>query len=159
MRNPRNIGRPLAIGAPKPWIDIPARPSRMIHFFDPSNPRMAVKVPDIAKKVDIILANLEDAIDVKNKEAAREGLCKIARDTDFGTTQFWSRVNSLDSPWFLDDMMQIALGTSTTSINCSLSSKPSTSCSGRSSCMPFSKPPWAWPMWKRSPWPARACRA
>ncbi|MCP5060429.1 MAG: CoA ester lyase [bacterium] len=107
MRNPRNIGRPLAIGAPKPWIDIPARPSRMIHFFDPSNPRMAVKVPDIAKKVDIILANLEDAIDVKNKEAAREGLCKIARDTDFGATQFWSRVNSLDSPWFLDDMLRI----------------------------------------------------
>ncbi len=107
MRNPRNIGRPLAIGAPAPWIDIPVRPSRMIHFFDPSNPRMAVKVPDIAKKVDIILANLEDAIQLQNKEAAREGLCKIARETDFGQTQFWSRVNSLDSPWFLDDMLRI----------------------------------------------------
>ncbi len=107
MRNPRNFGQPLAIGAPKPWIDIPVRPSRMIHFFDPSNPRMAVKVPDIAKKVDIILANLEDAIEVQNKEAAREGLCKIGRETDFGQTQFWSRVNSLDSPWILDDLMQI----------------------------------------------------
>ncbi|MAE93271.1 MAG: CoA ester lyase [Deltaproteobacteria bacterium] len=107
MRNPRNIGKPLALGAPAPWVDIPVRPSRMIHFFDPSNPRMAVKVPDIAKKVDIILANLEDAIDVQNKEAAREGLCKIARETEFGDTQFWSRVNSLDSPWFLDDMLRI----------------------------------------------------
>ena len=26
-------------------------PSRMIHFFDPSNPKMAAKVPDLAKKV------------------------------------------------------------------------------------------------------------
>ena len=56
MRNPRNFAHPLAIGAPKPWNDIPVRPSRMIHFFDPSNPRMAVKVPDIIKKVDVILA-------------------------------------------------------------------------------------------------------
>jgi malyl-CoA/(S)-citramalyl-CoA lyase len=107
MRNPRRIGKPLAIGAPAPWIDIPVRPSRMIHFFDPSNPRMAAKVPDIAKKVDILLANLEDAIEAKNKLAAREGLVKIARETDFGETQFWSRVNSLDSPWFLDDMLTV----------------------------------------------------
>jgi malyl-CoA/(S)-citramalyl-CoA lyase len=107
MRNPRNITKPLAIGAPKPWLDIPVRPSRMIHFFDPSNPRMASKVPDIAKKVDVLLANLEDAIETKNKLAAREGLVKIARSTDFGATQFWSRVNSLDSPWFLDDVMTI----------------------------------------------------
>jgi malyl-CoA/(S)-citramalyl-CoA lyase len=107
MRNPRNIAKPLAIGAPKPLLEIPFRPSRMIHFFDPSNPRMASKVPEIAKRVDILLANLEDAIEIKNKVAAREGLVKIAQSTDFGTTQFWSRVNSLDSPWFLDDMLTI----------------------------------------------------
>jgi malyl-CoA/(S)-citramalyl-CoA lyase len=107
MRNPRNITRPLAIGAPKPLLEIPVRPSRMIHFFDPSNPRMASKVPDIAKRVDVLLANLEDAIETKNKIAAREGLVKIAQSTDFGATQFWSRVNSLDSPWFLDDVLTI----------------------------------------------------
>jgi len=107
MRNPRNIVKPLAIGAPKPPLEIPVRPSRMIHFFDPSNPRMASKVPEIAKKVDVLLANLEDAIETKNKIAAREGLVKIAQSTEFGDTQFWSRVNSLDSPWFLDDMLTI----------------------------------------------------
>jgi malyl-CoA/(S)-citramalyl-CoA lyase len=107
MRNPRNITKPLAIGAPKPLLEIPVRPSRMIHFFDPSNPRMASKVPDIARKVDILLANLEDAIETKNKLAAREGLVKIAQATEFGDTQFWSRVNSLDSPWFLDDVLTI----------------------------------------------------
>ncbi len=107
MRNPRSIVRPLAIGAPRPLLEIPVRPSRMIHFFDPSNPRMASKVPEIARRVDILLANLEDAIEIKNKVAAREGLVKIAQSTDFGATQFWSRVNSLDSPWFLDDMLTI----------------------------------------------------
>jgi malyl-CoA/(S)-citramalyl-CoA lyase len=107
MRNPRNLTKPLAIGAPKPLLEIPVRPSRMIHFFDPSNPRMAAKVPEIARKVDVLLANLEDAIETKNKLAAREGLVKIAQSTDFGDTQFWSRVNSLDSPWFLDDVLTI----------------------------------------------------
>src|SRR4029453_7353264 len=107
MRNPRDFAKPLCIGAPQPPLDIPVRPSRMIHFFDPSNQRMASKIPDIARKVDILLANLEDAIEIENKVAAREGLVKIARETDFGDTQFWSRVNSLDSPWFLDDVTTI----------------------------------------------------
>jgi len=52
MRNPRNFAKPLAIGAPVPPIEIPMRPSRMIHFFDPSNPRMAVKVPELVEKLD-----------------------------------------------------------------------------------------------------------
>ena len=107
MRNPRNFTKPLAIGAPAPLNDIPDRPSRMIHFFDPSNPRMAAKVPELVKKVDVLLANLEDAIEADHKIAAREGLIKIARDTDFGDCQFWIRVNSLDSPWCLDDVLGI----------------------------------------------------
>jgi malyl-CoA/(S)-citramalyl-CoA lyase len=107
MRNPRSFGKPLAIGAPTPVIDNPVRPSRMIHFFDPSNPRMATKVPDLVKKLDVLLANLEDAIEADNKVAAREGLIEIARNTDFGDAQFWVRVNSLDSPWVLDDLIEI----------------------------------------------------
>ncbi len=107
MRNPRNFAKPLALGAPAPINDVPTRPSRMIHFFDPSNERMARKVPELAKQVDILLGNLEDAIEVRNKEAARAGFVRIARDTDFGPTQLWTRVNSLDSPWFLDDITTI----------------------------------------------------
>jgi malyl-CoA/(S)-citramalyl-CoA lyase len=107
MRNPRNFAKPLALGAPTPMIDIPVRPSRMIHFFDPSNPRMATKVPDLVKKLDVILGNLEDAIDAEKKVAAREGLIEIARETDFGEAQLWVRINSLDSPWVLDDLIQI----------------------------------------------------
>ncbi|NQX88852.1 MAG: CoA ester lyase [Halioglobus sp.] len=107
MRSPREFYRPLALGAPLPLDNIPVRPSRMIHFFDPSNAKMRDKVPAIAAQVDILLGNLEDAVAIDNKEAAREGFIDVARSNDFGDTQLWTRVNSLDSPWFLDDMLRI----------------------------------------------------
>jgi malyl-CoA/(S)-citramalyl-CoA lyase len=107
MRNPKDFFKPMAIGAPEPAREIPFRPSRMIHFFDPSNPKMAAKAPSIAEKCDVLLGNLEDAIQADNKIAAREGFIKIAKENDFGDCQLWTRVNSLDSPWFLDDVTQI----------------------------------------------------
>jgi malyl-CoA/(S)-citramalyl-CoA lyase len=107
MRSPKPFFRPLAIGAPEPLREIPVRPSRMIHFFDASNPKMASKVPEIAKQVDVLLGNLEDAITTANKVPARRGLIEIAKNTDFGDTQLWTRVNSLDSPWVLDDLMEL----------------------------------------------------
>ncbi|WP_370945916.1 CoA ester lyase [Amycolatopsis sp. cg5] len=107
MRSPKDFFAPLAVGAPEPLRQIPVPPSRMIHFFDPSNEKMAAKVPDIAKKVDVLLGNLEDAVRADRKEAAREGLVKIAKATDFGSTQLWTRVNSLDSPWVLDDLITL----------------------------------------------------
>jgi len=107
MRSAKDFFKPLALGAPEPLREIPFKPSRMIHFFDPSNPKMASKIPDLAKKCDVLLGNLEDAIQADNKIAAREGLVKIANDTDFGSCQLWTRVNSLDSPWGLDDLVQL----------------------------------------------------
>jgi malyl-CoA/(S)-citramalyl-CoA lyase len=104
MRSAKDFFRPLALGAPMPLREIPFKPSRMIHFFDPSNAKMAAKVPEIAKKCDVMLGNLEDAIQADNKIAAREGLVKIGRTVDFGSCQLWTRVNSLDSPWCLDDL-------------------------------------------------------
>jgi malyl-CoA/(S)-citramalyl-CoA lyase len=79
----------------------------MIHFFDPSNAKMAAKVGDLAKKCDVLLGNLEDAIAADNKIAARKGLVRIAKETDFGACQLWTRVNSLDSPWALDDLIEL----------------------------------------------------
>jgi len=79
----------------------------MIHFFDPSNPKMVAKLPDLAPQVDVLLGNLEDAIQASNKEAARAGLIKVAEGTDLGETQLWTRINSLDSPWVLDDLTEL----------------------------------------------------
>ena len=103
MRSAKDFFRPLAVGAPEPLREIPFRPSRMIHFFDPSNPKMVAKVPDIASKVDVLLGNLEDAIQADNKEAARAGLVEVARTFE-GPAQLWTRVNDLGSPWVLDDL-------------------------------------------------------
>jgi malyl-CoA/(S)-citramalyl-CoA lyase len=107
MRNPRDFGKPLAQGAPDPLLEIPVSPSRMIHFFDPSNEKIAAKLPELARTTDIVLGNLEDAIPADRKEAARAGLVRIAREADLGGTSLWTRVNSLDSPWVLDDLVTL----------------------------------------------------
>lgn len=104
MRSPKDFFRALAVGAPEPLREIPLRPSRMIHFFDPSNPKMVVKVPEMVAQVDVLLGNLEDAIPIDRKDAAREGLVHVGRTIDMGDTSLWVRVNALDSPWILDDL-------------------------------------------------------
>ena len=105
MRNPRAFAKPLAVGAPDPLLEIPVTPSRMIHFFDPSNEKIVRKLPELAPKTDILLGNLEDAIAADRKEAARAGLVRVGKETDLGGTALWTRVNSLDSPWALDDIV------------------------------------------------------
>ena len=104
MRSPKDFFKPLAVGAPEPVREIPFRPSRMIHFFPPHLDKVTAKLPEIAPTVDVLLGNLEDAIPMDAKEAARAGLVKVAKSVDFGDTQLWTRVNSLDSPWVLDDL-------------------------------------------------------
>jgi malyl-CoA/(S)-citramalyl-CoA lyase len=104
MRSPKDFFRPLAVGAPDPLREIPFRPSRVIHFFPPSNAKMVAKIPEIAPTVDVLLANLEDAVPASDKEAARAGLIEVGRSWTSSDTQLWTRVNSLDSPWGLDDL-------------------------------------------------------
>lgn len=104
MRSPKDFFKPLALGAPEPVREIPFRPSRMIHFFPPHLERVVAKVPEIAPTVDVLLGNLEDAIPADSKEAARDGLVKVAQTVDMGDTQLWTRINSLDSPWIIDDL-------------------------------------------------------
>ena len=76
MQNPRSFFKPLALGAPDPVREIPVKPSRCIHFFDPSNEKMLGRLPDMAASADIVLGNLEDAVPVDRKESARAGLVK-----------------------------------------------------------------------------------
>jgi len=105
VRSPKDFFRPLALGAPEPLREIPVRPSRMIHFFPAANAKMVAKVPDMAAKVDVLLANLEDGVPASDKEAARAGLIQVGKEWDAANpAQFWTRVNSLDSPWVLDDL-------------------------------------------------------
>lgn len=107
MRNPRAFFAPLAAGAPAPMTGVPARPYRMIHFFPPQLERVRAKIPDLIPQVDVLLGNLEDAIPASDKEAARNGLIEVAQKNDFGDTSLWTRINSLDSPWVLDDLFTV----------------------------------------------------
>src|SRR5438552_15277303 len=107
MRNPRAFTRPLAVCAPTPPNEVPARPYRMIHFFPPQNEKVRAKIPELIPQVDVLLGNLEDAIPAADKKAAREGLVEVAQNYDFGNTSLWTRINSLDSPWVLDDLLTV----------------------------------------------------
>jgi malyl-CoA/(S)-citramalyl-CoA lyase len=107
MKAPRRYFDPLAIGAPRPLLELPLRLERMIHFMPPHNEKVRAKAPELVSQVDVILGNLEDAIPIDAKEAAREGLIAMAKAIDFGSTGLWARVNALNSPWFIDDMTRL----------------------------------------------------
>src|SRR5579871_5844701 len=112
MKPPRQFFKPLAIGAPAPMRDLPVRLERMIHFVPPHLEKMRNKVPDLIREVDVVLGNLEDAIPADAKEAARHGLIEMGKAHDYGATGLWARINALNSPWALDDIVEIvaALG-------------------------------------------------
>src|SRR6202011_3727251 len=46
-------------------------------------------------------------IPAHRKEAARAGLIKVGSEIDLGGTALWTRVNSLESPWVLDDLTEV----------------------------------------------------
>ncbi len=106
-KSPRNFFKPLAIGAPEPFRELPVRVERMIHFIPPHLEKVRAKIGEIIPTVDVILGNLEDAIPADAKEAARKGFIELASAHDFGSTGLWTRVNCLNSPWLLDDVSEI----------------------------------------------------
>ena len=107
MKPPRQFYQPLAIGAPAPLRELPVRLERMIHFVPPQVEKVRAKVPELAKQVDVVLGNLEDAIPVEAKESARLGFIEMGKAAEFGQTGLWTRINALNSPWALDDVTEI----------------------------------------------------
>ncbi len=103
-KTPHAFFRPLAIGAPQPFTEPPVRVERMIHFVPPHIEKVVAKLGSLIPSVDVVLGNLEDAIPADQKEAARAGFVKLAKDHAFGGTGLWSRINCLNSPWVLDDI-------------------------------------------------------
>jgi malyl-CoA/(S)-citramalyl-CoA lyase len=79
----------------------------MIHFIPPHIEKIRARAAEVARQVDVLLGNLEDAVPADAKEAARRGFIEMAQATDFGSTSLWTRVNALNSPWALDDITEI----------------------------------------------------
>jgi malyl-CoA/(S)-citramalyl-CoA lyase len=106
-KTPRKFFEPLAAGAPAPFRDLPVKLERMIHFVPPHVEKLRARAGELAKDVDVILGNLEDAVPVESKEAARAGFIQMLKENDFGATGVWTRINALNSPWVLDDLIEI----------------------------------------------------
>ena len=104
---PRRFFQPLAAGAPAPYRELPVRLERMIHFVPPHNDKLRAKIPELIPQVDVLLGNLEDAIPADAKVAARRGFIALAKANAFGGTGLWTRINALNSPWALDDLVEI----------------------------------------------------
>jgi malyl-CoA/(S)-citramalyl-CoA lyase len=107
VKLPRNFFRTLAVGAPEPLRELPLRLERMIHFVPPHIEKLRAKVGELITQVDVVLGNLEDAIPADAKAAARAGFIEMAKAHDFGETGLWTRINALNSPWVLDDVIGI----------------------------------------------------
>jgi malyl-CoA/(S)-citramalyl-CoA lyase len=106
-RIPSKVFKLLTAGAPAPFIEKPVRLERMIHFVAPQVEKIRAKMPELIRQVDVICGNLEDAIPAADKEAARAGFIELARANEFGRTGLWTRVNALNSPWVLEDILEI----------------------------------------------------
>jgi malyl-CoA/(S)-citramalyl-CoA lyase len=106
-RTPAKHFSPLAIGAPEPYRQLPVRLERMVHFVPPHNEKIRARLGDLIPQVDAVLGNLEDAIPADAKTAARHGFVALAQAHDFGQTGLWTRINALNSPWGLDDILEI----------------------------------------------------
>ena len=66
-------------------------------------------MPEIAPTVDILLANLEDGVPADRQGGRPRRAGRGRPDRRLRATQFWTRVNSLDSPWGLDDLTAAVL--------------------------------------------------
>jgi malyl-CoA/(S)-citramalyl-CoA lyase len=107
MKSPRKFFHPLALGAPQPYREIPPRLERMIHFIPPHLEKVRAKVSELVARVDVVLGNLEDAIPLAAKRAARRAFIEMAQAEDFGSTGLWVRINALHSPFVFDDLTEI----------------------------------------------------
>jgi len=110
MKLPNNFYKALAIGAPAPFRELPVRPERVVHFFPPHIEKIRARMSETAAQVDVLCGNLEDAIPIDAKGAARQGFIDGVKAADLGDTGLWVRVNCLNSPWILDDLAQIVEG-------------------------------------------------
>jgi len=110
LKLPNNFYKPLAIGAPAPFRELPVRPERVVHFFPPHIEKIRARLSDTAAQVDVLCGNLEDAIPLDQKDNARRGFIQGVQQAELGDTGLWVRVNCLNRPWILDDLSEIIAG-------------------------------------------------
>jgi citrate lyase subunit beta/citryl-CoA lyase len=78
------------------------RPRRSVLFMPGSNPRALEKARTLP--ADGIILDLEDAVAPDAKAAARQQIAQAVAAKGFGKREVIVRINSLESPWWLEDL-------------------------------------------------------
>jgi len=87
------------------------QPFRSLLYVPASNTRALEKVSTFqgSNQPDAIMLDLEDGVAPTSKDSARENLVKYFQRDDDGSSIFpIVRINSVDSPWFIDDISAVA---------------------------------------------------
>jgi citrate lyase subunit beta/citryl-CoA lyase len=83
-----------------------ARPRRSVLYMPGSNARAMEKARTLP--ADALILDLEDAVAPDAKETAREQVCAALREGGYGKREMIVRVNALDTPWGLADLVAAA---------------------------------------------------
>src|SRR5215813_342351 len=76
---------------------------RSLLFVPASSEKFFAKAKD--SHADTLIFDLEDAVAPDRKSAARETMKEVLRDSGFQKFERTVRINALDTPWFLDDVL------------------------------------------------------
>ena len=77
---------------------------RSFHFVPGPNERMLKKA--LSSEADCLILDLEDAVAPDKKKDSRKILCEWLCEVDFGGKEVALRINPLNSPWGLDDLLE-----------------------------------------------------
>src|SRR5215831_19127974 len=80
-----------------------SRLRRSLLFVPASSEKFFAKAKD--SPADTLIFDLEDAVAPERKPAARETLKEVLRDPGFSRFERTVRINALDTPYFLDDVL------------------------------------------------------
>lgn len=78
---------------------------RSLLFVPASSEKFFAKAKD--SPADTLIFDLEDAVAPERKPAARETMKEVLRDAGFARFERTVRINALDTPYFLDDVLAV----------------------------------------------------
>jgi citrate lyase beta subunit len=84
------------------------RAERSVLATPGSNPRMIAKA--LASDADLVMIDLEDAVAPDAKAAARATVAEALREGDWQGRPRTFRMNALDTPWFVRDLVEVVEG-------------------------------------------------
>lgn len=84
------------------------RAERSVLSTPGSNPRMIAKA--LATDADVVMIDLEDAVAPDAKAVARSNVAEALREGDWRGRPRTFRMNALDTPWFVRDLVEVIEG-------------------------------------------------